>query len=331
MNNILRLIGIYSLPVLFFIIGIWRIIVGLTTEVVTDSAGNEYLIEQNNYEIVAGILCFLISGIILLFITGKLNRKMIFIIGGISVPVAIIVLVMNFMAIKNEVDMLAFRNQVKGEMILRILDIKDAQLAYKTVHGKYCDNMDELIKFVKEGKVPKAVSAGNVPSRRITPIENDSLYPGENRAIDNTMSEMEAWRLSKIAQSLTPEQIEEMNAGKPKDQLSFQDLLEFKRDTIYIPVIEKYFSGEKYAEKRSTIERTFEFKSEFPFNPDSMAVIPHAGDRKPRFGLATGEIFKSTGAAPTLLIWAVHPMDSLQMDSISLGALDKVDFNGSWQ
>ncbi|MEZ4938281.1 MAG: hypothetical protein R2799_11900 [Crocinitomicaceae bacterium] len=329
MNNILRLIGIYSLPAAFFLIGIWRIWVGVTTQIVTDSAGNEYIIEQNNYEILSGILCFVISAIILLFVTGKLNRKMILIIGGISVPIAIAVLVMNFLAIKNEVDMLAFRKKVKGEMILRIMDLKDAQLAYKTVNGKFCDNMDELIKFVKTGKVPKAISSGNVPTRKPTPIEYDSLYPGQNKAIDNNLTELEAWKLSKMMPSA--DQLAEIRSKSDRDTNAWKGLEAFKRDTIYIPVIDKYFSGDKYAEKRSTIERTFEFKSEFPFNPDSIAVIPHAGDTKPKFGLAVGEIFKSTGSAPTLLIWAVHPMDSMKMDSIYLGSLKKVDFNGSWQ
>lgn len=331
MNNILRVIGIYFLPVTFLLLGIWRIWVGLKTEVVTDSAGNEYLIEQNFNAILAGILCFTISAIILLFVTGKLNRKMIVMIGAISIPVAVIVIVLNFLAIKNEVESIAFKKKVRGEMILRILDLKEAQMAYKTVNGEFCDDIDKLILFVKEGKVPKPVSAGNIPPRRITSIENDSLYPGQNKAIDNNMSEMEAWRLSKIAKLLTPEQLEEMNAGLADGQKSFVDLLEFKRDTVFISVIDKYFSGNKYAERRNTIERTMEFKSDFPFNVDSLAIIPHTGDSGVKFGVATSSIVKSTGPAPTLLIWAVHPMDSLEMDSVYLGNLNKVDFNGSWQ
>ncbi len=331
MNNILRVIGIYFLPAVFLVLGIWRIWVGLKTEVVMDSAGNEYLIEQNFYAILAGILCFVISAIIFLFTTGKLNRKMIIAIGAVSVPIAIIVIVLNFLSIKNEVEAIAFKKKVRGEMILRILDLKEAQMAYKTVHGDFCDDIDELVKFVKTGKVPMPVSAGNVPPRKITPLENDSLYPGQNRVIDNNMSEIEAWRLSNMAKSLSSEQLAEINANEPSDRQSFSDLLEFKRDTVYISVIEKYFSGNKYAERRNTVERTMEFTSEFPFHPDSLAVIPHSGESKPKFGLAKSSIVKSTGPAPTLLIWAVHPMDSLEMDSVYLGNLDKVDFNGSWQ
>lgn len=328
MNNILRVIGNYFLPVLFFALGVWRIWAGLSTRVVEDSMGNEYLIEQNGYTVFSGILCFVISAIIILFVTGKLNRKLILIIGGISVPLAVTVIVLNFLSIKNAVEEIEFRNRVKGEMIIRILDLKEAEMAYKVVNGKFCDDIDELIKFVKEGKVPKAEAAGNVPSRRPTPVEYDSLYPGENKAIDNNLTEIEAWKLTKMMP--TAEQLAEIRQD-PLNANAWAGLENFKRDTVYIPVIKKYFTGEKYAERRSTIERTMEFESEFPFNPDSLAYIPHAGENKLKFGIETGEIVKSTGPAPTLLIWAVHPMDSLEMDSIFLGDLNKVDFNGSWQ
>jgi hypothetical protein len=319
MNNIMRVIGKYFFPVVFFLIGLERIIAGLTTKTVTDSTGKEYLIEQNGNFVLAGILCFLISAIIFLFVSGKLNKKIVIIIGAVSIPVSIIVIVMNFLSIKNEVEAIEFKREVKGEMVLRIMDIKDAQVAYKMVHGDFCDNIDSLVLFVKTGKVPKPVSFGNVPARRITPAENDSLYPGENKAIDNNMSEIEAWKLSKM--NVDWDNLE--GAG-------WEDLKDFKRDTIYISVIDKYFSGEKFLDKRRTIQGSLNFTSKFEFNPDSMAYIPHCPvDSK--FGLAKDQVIKSTGPAPTLLIWAVHPLDSLEMDSIYLGDLKKVDFNGSWQ
>lgn len=305
MNNVMRIIGKFFFPVIFFLIGLERIIAGLTTKTVEDSEGNVYTIDQNMYFVFAGVLCFLISAIIFLFVLGKLNRKAVMIIGAISIPISIIVIYLNITSIVNEVQSREFKAEVQIEMAQRIIDLKDAQLAYKTVNGVFTDDIDKLVDFVKNGKVAKPISAGNVPERTITVWERDSLYPKENRPIDHNMSEIEAWRLSKMA-------------------FVSDDLKGFKRDTVYVSVLEKYFSGPKYEEKRKRSG------SKTAFNVDSMAYIPHT--KAPlKFGIATGEVLKNTGTAPTLLIWAVHPMDSLEMDSIFLGNLTKVDFNGSWQ
>ena len=49
-------------------------------------------------------------------------------------------------------------NQLKVErykkVIDRLIDIRDSELAYKEVKGKYTDSYDSLIKFVEYGKVP---------------------------------------------------------------------------------------------------------------------------------------------------------------------------------
>ncbi|WP_299100559.1 hypothetical protein [uncultured Winogradskyella sp.] len=49
-------------------------------------------------------------------------------------------------------------NQLKEErfkiVIEKLIDIRDSELAYKDVNGKYTDNFDELIKFVENGQVP---------------------------------------------------------------------------------------------------------------------------------------------------------------------------------
>jgi len=58
MNNVMRVIGKYIFPVVFFLIGLERIIAGLTTKTITDSEGKVYEIDQNMNFVIAGILCF---------------------------------------------------------------------------------------------------------------------------------------------------------------------------------------------------------------------------------------------------------------------------------
>ena len=321
-------VGRFIIPAIMIGFGLYLSYVGLVPKTVEDSEGNVYEIVQEWTFILGGLLTLAVGVVALLASFNLVRRKVMMITGIIAAPLMVLVLYLDYASIKGTVDSIQFRKQVHGEMALRIMDIKDAQIAYKTVHGKYCDNVEKLVDFVKNGKVPQPVSSGNVPERRISVIENDSLYPGENKAIDNMMSEMEAWRLSKIMKNVTSEQIAEIRSTG--DTVTFSELDGFKRDTVFISVIEKYFTGQKYEDKRKTLMGAMNFQSDYKFHPDSMVVIPHqkAGSK---FGIATGEIMKSTGPAPTLLIWAVHPLDSLEMDSIYLGNLKKVDFNGSWQ
>lgn len=39
-----------------------------------------------------------------------------------------------------------------AQVIKNLIDIRDSQLAYKQVHGKFADNFDDLVKFVETGK-----------------------------------------------------------------------------------------------------------------------------------------------------------------------------------
>ncbi|MFG6687858.1 hypothetical protein ACGK9U_14845 [Mariniflexile sp. HNIBRBA6329] len=44
------------------------------------------------------------------------------------------------------------KNRRYAKVIKNLIDIRDSQLAYKQVNGKFTDNFDELVKFVETGK-----------------------------------------------------------------------------------------------------------------------------------------------------------------------------------
>jgi hypothetical protein len=66
-----------------------------------------------------------------------------------------IILFLGYTAYKSVYGEIEF-NQLKEKryalVIDKLKDIRDSQLAYKTVNGKFTDNWDELVKFIETGK-----------------------------------------------------------------------------------------------------------------------------------------------------------------------------------
>ncbi|MCF0197858.1 MAG: hypothetical protein HUK02_00845 [Bacteroidaceae bacterium] len=49
----------------------------------------------------------------------------------------------------------------------RLVEIRDAEEAYKLRHGEYCDNFDSLIAFVKTGTIPVVIKAGELTEAQL--------------------------------------------------------------------------------------------------------------------------------------------------------------------
>ncbi|MDN3493684.1 hypothetical protein [Winogradskyella bathintestinalis] len=61
---------------------------------------------------------------------------------------------MTYMSVYKEIQFNTLKEKRFAVVIDRLIDIRDAQLAYKDVNGTYTDSFDKLIKFVETGKVP---------------------------------------------------------------------------------------------------------------------------------------------------------------------------------
>src|SRR5690606_11358370 len=122
-------------------------------------------------------------------------------------------------------------------------------------NGKYLATWDELVDYAKNGTVPKLVSKGSVPARKITPEERNFLYK-DNRPIDNLMTEQEAVLLSRWdANPLAA------------------DFEGFVRDTIQITFKEAKFGTRSYIRSR-------EVAGLAPYVADSLPYIPFTKGKK---------------------------------------------------
>ena len=63
-----------------------------------------------------------------------------------------------------------FNEEVKRRdvhVIQRLMDIRTAQVAYRSQNGTYTDSFDDLIKFIKEGKVSSPVKSGELTEAQL--------------------------------------------------------------------------------------------------------------------------------------------------------------------
>ncbi len=57
-------------------------------------------------------------------------------------------------------------------VIKRLKEIRNAQVLYKSVNGRYTAGFDTLINFVKEGQVPVVKAIGNIPEEFIDSLKS---------------------------------------------------------------------------------------------------------------------------------------------------------------
>lgn len=59
-----------------------------------------------------------------------------------------------FMSVYGEIQFNKLKNKRYAVVIERLKDVRDAELAYKDLYGKYTGNFDSLIKFIGEAQIP---------------------------------------------------------------------------------------------------------------------------------------------------------------------------------
>jgi len=109
---------------------------------------------------------------------------------------------LTYMSVYKEIQFNQLKKERFAVVIDRLIDIRDSQLAYKNVNGRYADSFDKLINFVENGKVPitqrrdtlvldkeRTIAFGGVETMKtITLIDTldywspkDSLFKGSDR------------------------------------------------------------------------------------------------------------------------------------------------------
>ncbi|RFC55195.1 DUF2721 domain-containing protein [Brumimicrobium aurantiacum] len=178
----------------------------------------------------------LIGGVLaILFSAGILNRNFVFGIGIVCIAASVYFMYESYVSVEktqqHQID------YAKSEALMRhsLSQIRTIQRAYKSKHGHYAEDFDELKSFFENDKVEKIESLGSVPSRKLTVEERDALYD-DKRALDKNMTEREAALLA--AQ------------GNPSNA---EDLAGFKRDTLQVLYKDEFLSSRSLKREREEL------------------------------------------------------------------------------
>lgn len=107
------------------------------------------------------------------------------------------------------------------EVIQRLVDIRTSQVAYRSEYGTYTNSFDDLIKFVKEGRVTSLVKSGDLTEEQL----------------ESGMTEKKAMEIIRKGNEK-----EIRAAGLWDDEKNAPQL---SRDTIFSPAIETLFPNRK--------------------------------------------------------------------------------------
>lgn len=140
-----------------FILPVILICVGIAITGIGISQG------QNNLFLIGG-MGVMLAGVVALLgsmdIVGKSLQLLLVVILACS---ALGLAYLDYKSIKDPIDFQRERDMRYAKVIERLKDIREAQLAYKSVNGAYCDSFDSLLEFVKNDSFPVIKAIGTVP------------------------------------------------------------------------------------------------------------------------------------------------------------------------
>jgi type IV secretory pathway VirB3-like protein len=311
LDNIKYNFGKFIGPAVAFIIGLIIYIYSKTQIIVDVYDPNKkmdlyYGYTQESLFGMGGLLLMLIAIVWILFAINVIKSFLILIVTVILIAVGILVLYKDYKIVKEDIDATQRKNLVMKETKMRLNDIKLAEKEYKREKGVYTASIDTLIEFIKNGKRIDFVRQGPTPNRRPRKYEYDWIYPGQNKPLDNNLTDIEAKALLYFYKTKT-------------DSLP-QEFVGYVRDTVYVSVFETVFGDDDYVEMRKKQDYMFDFV------PDSLRYLPFSGQKSPI--IETDSITRGEVKISTILIKAIHP--SYPKDTLKIGSKTENNLKDNW-
>jgi|GEM_PF-419245 len=309
LDNIKYSINRFIAPIITVVVGIFlysKTIIPV--EVIQPNPNGEDFIHNVTQEPMFGYagLFFIVVGIVwVLFLFNILKSYAAVGVAVLVFALGSYILAEDYKIVKEDIDYQNKKERYFKEIKERLNDVKIAQIEYKKENNVYASNFDSLIDFVKNGKTISYVRKGLTPGRPLTTGERAHIYgKRDNRALDNDMTDVEAKNLSLWADA--PDSVKTVLNG-------------YKRDTVYVSVLETVFEDNAYLEAKEKLEL------ELDFVPDSLRSLPFS---ELDFTMLTDSISRGDLSLSTLLIQAIHP-DFLE-DTLSIGDLKDNSLKDNW-
>ena len=291
-SNLSVILKKYTVPALFLIIGLVMVYVGIANE-------------QGGAFMLAAIMMLAAGALSIAFSIGKFKSSLVYILGIGAGIAGLVALFMSYESVESTMTYQQNAENCHAIAVQNLQDIRYVQKEYKEKTGKYIGDWSKFKDFVKNGEIPVLESQGNVPGRKIDPIENNYLYTG-NPPIDIDMTEQEAYRLSKWTEGPFWE----------------RDFKFFRRDTVLKPIMDVKFNTISYTSNRAKL-------GFYKFNADSLPVIPHTTKE---WTLETKDSVKiGDESFPTIRVEGRIPYGNTDQGTLYFGSTTVNDLGGSWE
>jgi hypothetical protein len=295
MLNISVILKRYSVPTIFLVLGVLLMIVAFKQN-------------QTMEFKLSGVLILVGAIISILSSSGLINAMTAKIIGVFSLVVSAGLLYFSYQTVGETIQYQENYKACKALAQKNLTDIRTAQKAYFENYGTYAATWDELVKFINNGTVNSIIAEGDKPSRRITEAERNYLYK-DSRAIDNNMSDIEAYRLS--ISNICPD-----------------DLKGFRRDTVKVSFLKTTFT-ENISYMKERRENGYG-----KFVTEDLKYIPFT-NKKSEWKIKTDKVVIGVDSVSTLRMEGVIPftkiVGSKKKETMYIGKLEMNDLSGSWE
>ncbi len=292
-SNLSLLFKKYTVPTVFTLLGITMVVMGIQSS-------------QNSIYMIATLMMLIAGGLSFAYSTGKIGAQLLSILGIVALVGALAAMYLSYDSVRD--TQIHNENYKKCVAVskLNLEDIRTAQKAHAEKFGKYAPTWEALIEFIENGEVPVVKEKGTVPNRALTVEEIAYLY-GDNRAADDNMTEMEAWRLSKW-------------------EMCPAELSDFRRDTVPAKLKALKFESRNYVESR-------EKAGAGPFVADSLPYIPMANGEKWTLQVKDSIPFED-GFMPAIRVGGTLPFAKVQgtkAEEMYFGSENTTTTEGSWE
>ena len=118
--------------------------------------------------IIAIVVVILLTIGIVWLIDKYVPRKFKIVVNLVLWIIIIVLGYFTFMSVYGEIQFNQLKEKRYAKVIERLIDIRDAELAYKQVNGKFSGSFDELIKFIDNGEF-------TITQRRDTTVKDEEM------------------------------------------------------------------------------------------------------------------------------------------------------------
>ncbi|MDY0280950.1 MAG: hypothetical protein RBR35_10370 [Salinivirgaceae bacterium] len=115
----------------------------------------------------------------------------------IQILLALVVVALAYLLVESIMSPIRFekvRTSRYKVTVKRLMNIRNAQVAYKTVNGKYTASFDTLVTFVREGQLPLVRAIGTIPDEFVDSLK--SLAKAEALALKLGLISRDTIRIS---------------------------------------------------------------------------------------------------------------------------------------